>query len=133
MKRFTSFLTLAALTLALTAVAHAQTGSTTDSKAPATSPAQSAAPKAEAGKSHSMHSHSATSKEPPVDINTASREDLMKLPGIGDATADKIIAARPFKSKNELVMKKLVTRAQYAKIRSHVIAKQEKVEKTGNK
>jgi DNA uptake protein ComE-like DNA-binding protein len=123
MKRFTSLLTVAALALALTAVAHAQGTGTSDSKSSGTTSAAQA-PKAESGKS--MHSHPATPKEPPVDLNAASREDLMKLPGIGDALADKIIAARPFKSKNELVTKKILTRAVYAKIRGHVIAKQEK-------
>ena len=61
---------------------------------------------------------------PKVDINGATRAELVKLPGIGEATADKIIAARPFKSKNELVSKKLVSQAEYNKIASHVIAKQ---------
>jgi DNA uptake protein ComE-like DNA-binding protein len=62
---------------------------------------------------------------PKVDINSASKEDLMKVPGIGDATADKIVAGRPFKTKAELVSKGIVTKAAYAKIASHVIAKQE--------
>jgi competence protein ComEA len=59
-----------------------------------------------------------------VDINTASEADLAKLPGIGDATADKIIAARPFKSKNELLSKGIVTKAVYSKISSKIVAKQ---------
>ena len=60
---------------------------------------------------------------PRVDLNTATREELAKLPGMDEATADKIIAARPFKSRGDLRSKGLVSSVVYAKLREHVTAK----------
>jgi len=60
----------------------------------------------------------------PVDINTASKEELKKLPGIGDAEADKIIKGRPYLSKAHLVTHNIISDIQYQQVRELIVAKQ---------
>lgn len=57
-----------------------------------------------------------------IDVNSASKEELAALPGIGDATAQKIIDGRPYKTKRDLLTKNIVTNDEYDKIKDQIVA-----------
>lgn len=67
---------------------------------------------------------------PLVDINSASRDELMTLPGIGGSEADRIIANRPYLTKSHLVAKKVLELGPYDALRGRIIAVQPEQPKT---
>jgi DNA uptake protein ComE-like DNA-binding protein len=73
-------------------------------------PAQAAAPKAK----------TPPKQVKPVDLNKASKAELMKLPGIDASLADKIIAGRPYLTKSNLVTHKVISMEAYQTIRSRI-------------
>ncbi|HJU19628.1 MAG TPA: helix-hairpin-helix domain-containing protein [Stellaceae bacterium] len=59
-----------------------------------------------------------------IDINTATAQQLDKLPGIGPKRAQMIIEHRPYKAKDELVERKIIPKSVYNQIQDKIIARQ---------
>jgi len=72
--------------------------------------------------SKSAAASSSTNAGEKLDINTATKEQLEALPGIGPKYSQKIIDGRPYRAKSDLVSKNIIPRSVYEKIRGDVVA-----------
>jgi DNA uptake protein ComE-like DNA-binding protein len=67
---------------------------------------------------------SAAEKPAVIDINSASKDELDALPGIGSVRAEAIIKGRPYKGKDELHRKKIIPMNVYEGIKDRIVARQ---------
>jgi competence protein ComEA len=79
-------------------------------------------------KAESASDEKTTKSNSKLDLNTASKEELDALPGIGDTYAQKIIEGRPYTSKSDLVKKGVLPSSAYDKIKDEVTAHRTKKE-----
>lgn len=77
-----------------------------------------------ANNSNRSSANSNTNSHELVDLNSASKTQLIGLPGIGEAHAQKIIDGRPYREKSDLVKKNIISQKTYEMIADRVIARQ---------
>jgi DNA uptake protein ComE-like DNA-binding protein len=58
-----------------------------------------------------------------VNLNTATKAQLLSLPGLTEAEADRVIAGRPYNDPDDVVNRRILSRAEYDKIAGRVTAK----------
>ena len=64
--------------------------------------------------------HEGLTSDKPVDLNQATKDQLTSLPGVDSERADRIIAARPYGSTSELVSRRVISQAEYDRIKDRV-------------
>lgn len=62
-------------------------------------------------------------RDKPLDLNAATKEQLLTLPDVTSAQADRMIAARPYEKSSELLTRRIIPRAEYDKIADLVTVK----------
>jgi DNA uptake protein ComE-like DNA-binding protein len=59
----------------------------------------------------------------PVNVNSASKNKLQSLPGVDEDTADRIIARRPYQTRNQLLAKGAVSPEEFKDIKDKIVVK----------
>ena len=62
----------------------------------------------------------------PIDLNSATPDQLKSIPGIGDAYAKRIVDGRPYTAKNQLVTKGVLPQGVYDKVKDRIVARRAK-------
>jgi competence protein ComEA len=119
--KLTKHLSLLIALLMIASLGYAQAaGSASDSSSKTTT--KSSKSKKSAAADSTDAASSKTSKSAKVDINSATKDELSQLPGIGDALSQKIIDGRPYNAKNDLVRRKVIPQSTYDGIKDQIIA-----------
>jgi len=63
------------------------------------------------------------SRDRPLDLNTATKEQLLSLPGVTGAEANRVIAGRPYTDAGDMVTRRIMPKAEYDKIADRVTAR----------
>lgn len=74
---------------------------------------------------HAAPAHTPPSPEARIDINHASLEQLLNVPGMTQTWATRIVRFRPYRGKQDLVERGVVTGAVYQRIKDFLVAHRE--------
>ena len=80
----------------------------------------------QAGATQPLRLHATLMPDQRVDINHASVDELMKVPGLTRTWAGRIVRFRPYRSKQDLLDRGIVTSEVYDRIKDHLIAHRDK-------
>lgn len=67
-------------------------------------------------------SHQIPAPEDRVDINSATLDQLLKVPGMTRTWAERIVRFRPYRTKNDLTDRGVLTNEVYNRIKDYIIA-----------
>jgi DNA uptake protein ComE-like DNA-binding protein len=63
------------------------------------------------------------SRDKPLDLNTATKEQLLSLPGVTGSEANRVIAGRPYTDPGQVVTRRIMPKTEYDKIADRVTAR----------
>jgi DNA uptake protein ComE-like DNA-binding protein len=63
------------------------------------------------------------SRDKQLDLNTATRDQLLSLPGVTAEEADRVIAGRPYSEAGDVVTRRIMPKTEYDKIADRITAK----------